>query len=172
MFRLSKFQQPLLKHYKDNPDFVVPQAKMQLIIKEVESGLEDISISRSSSRVPWGISVPTDSSQTIYVWLDALLSYLTMTGYPSASKLSPGGLWPPDLQVIGKDVTRFHAIYWPAFLMAVESPIPKQILVHERWTMNREKMSKALGNVVDPFHAIGRFGVDAMRFFYDTQRAI
>ena len=164
-FRLSKFQEALLKHYKYNPDFIVPKLKMDLIAKEVENGLEDFSISRSSTQLSWGIPVPADSSQTIYVWLDALLSYLTMTGYPSASNFSPGGLWPPDWQIIGKDIVRFHAIYWPALLMAVGAPVPRQIVVHEHWTMMGEKMSKSLGNLVDPFHAIERFGVDAMRFF-------
>ena len=164
-FKLSDFQKPLLKHYKDNPHFISPKERMNFIVNEVESGLTDLSISRPSSRLTWGIPVPNDPSQTVYVWLDALLNYLTMTGYPNASPERTNPLWPPNVQVIGKDIIRFHTIYWPAFLMAVDLPLPKKFLCHAHWTMNREKMSKSLGNVVDPFLAIQRFGLETIRFF-------
>ena len=111
------------------------------------------------------VRVPNDDSQTIYVWLDALINYLTMTGYPFASQEHQTALWPPNCQVIGKDIIRFHTIYWPAFLMALGLPLPKQFLSHAHWTMNRAKMSKSTGNVVNPFFAIDRFGVDIIRFY-------
>lgn len=164
-FRLSEFQDRLLQHYRENPEFIVPSPRMNFITKEVQSGLQDLSISRPSSRLSWGIAVPGDPSQTIYVWLDALLNYLTMTGYPFASEEQTNSLWPPNCQVIGKDIIRFHTIYWPAFLMAVGLPLPKQFLCHGHWTINHEKMSKSLGNVVDPFWAMERFGVDVIRFY-------
>lgn len=138
---------------------------MNEMIGEVENGLTDLSISRPATRLTWGIKVPDDPSQTIYVWLDALINYLTMTGYPFATGAASDALWPPECQVIGKDIIRFHCIYWPAFLMALRLPLPKQFLSHAHWTMNRAKMSKSEGNVVNPFFAINRFGVDVMRYY-------
>jgi len=164
-FRLSVFKDKLLQHYHDHPEFIVPRTRMNFIVKEVESGLSDLSISRPSSRLTWGIPVPGDDSQTIYVWLDALINYITMAGYPFASKEAAEALWPPDCQVIGKDIVRFHCIYWPAFLMALDLPVTKQFLTHAHWTMNREKMSKSVGNVVNPFYAMDRFGVDVIRYY-------
>ena len=164
-FRLSDFRDKLLKHYEDNPDFIVPQQRMNFIKSEVERGLSDLSVSRPSSRLQWGIRVPGDDSQTIYVWLDALINYITMAGYPFVSKHPNEAIWPPECQVIGKDIIRFHCIYWPAFLMALDLPIAKQFLSHAHWTMNQEKMSKSLGNVVNPFHAMDRFGVDVVRYY-------
>ena len=164
-FRLSAFRDRLLEHYRGNPTFIVPRQRMNFIVKEVEGGLQDLSISRPASRLNWGIRVPGDESQTIYVWLDALINYLTMTGYPYANTGNPEWTWPPNCQVIGKDIIRFHTIYWPAFLMALNLPVPKQFLSHAHWTMNSEKMSKSAGNGVNPFFAMDRYGVDSIRFF-------
>jgi len=164
-FKLSSFRDRLLDHYRSNPDFIVPSTRMNEIISEVEDGLTDLSISRPASRLTWGIQVPDDPSQTIYVWLDALINYLTMAGYPFATAAESTKMWPPECQVIGKDIIRFHCIYWPAFLMALNIPLPNQFLSHAHWTMNRAKMSKSEGNVVNPFFAINRFGVDVMRYY-------
>lgn len=164
-FRLSHFRDRLLHHYEQNPKFVMPTARMNYIIQEVKTGLADLSVSRPSGRLGWGIPVPNDDSQTIYVWLDALVNYLTHAGYPFADGKGVGTEWPPDVQVIGKDILKFHCIYWPAFLMALDLPLPKHILTHAHWTMNRSKMSKSAGNVVNPFFAIDRFEVDTMRFY-------
>lgn len=164
-FRLSQFKDRLLQHYKDHPDFIVPASRMNFIIKEVETSLEDLSISRPVTRLQWGIPVPDDESQTIYVWLDALINYLTYAGYPFVPGSEKASLWPPNCQVIGKDIIKFHCIYWPAFLMALDIPLPKQFLTHAFWTMNHEKMSKSTGNVVNPFFAMDRFGTDPMRYY-------
>jgi methionyl-tRNA synthetase len=164
-FRLSAFKDRLLEHYEKHPFFVIPTNRMNHVIQEVKTGLEDLSISRPTERLTWGIRVPNDDSQTIYVWLDALVNYLTQAGYPFADGKGEGSIWPPNVQVIGKDITKFHCIYWPAFLMAVNLPLPKQILTHAHWTMSHAKMSKSAGNVVNPFFAIDRFEVDTMRFY-------
>lgn len=163
-FRLSAFKDRLLEHYEQHPDFVVPVQRMRAIKKEVADGLQDLSVSRPTSRLHWGIRVPDDESQTIYVWLDALINYITATGYPHGE----GGkhkLWPPNVQVIGKDIVRFHCIYWPAFLMALDIPLPRGFLTHAHWTMGSTKMSKSLGNGVNPFLAIERYGLDTIRYF-------
>ncbi|RDW93849.1 methionine--tRNA ligase MSM1 [Aspergillus mulundensis] len=163
-FRLSAFTDRLLKLYQTT-DFIQPTQYNELVVKSVSSGLSDLSISRPVERLTWGIPVPNDNSQTIYVWLDALVNYLTKAGYPfppgEGSRLG----WPADVHVVGKDIVRFHCVYWPAFLMALDLPLPRNVLVHGHWTMNKEKMSKSTGNVVNPFFAIDRFGVDIMRFF-------
>jgi methionyl-tRNA synthetase len=164
-FKLSEFRDRLLKHYEENPEWVMPAARMNHVIQEVKTNLQDLSISRPSERLTWGIRVPNDESQTIYVWLDALINYLTKAGYPFAEGKGEGTEWPPNVQVVGKDITKFHCIYWPAFLMALNLPLPRQILTHAHWTMNRAKMSKSAGNVVNPFFAIDRFEVDTMRYY-------
>ncbi len=164
-FKLSAFKEQLLDFYKANPDFVVPASRMDDVVKWVSAGLEDLSISRPVDRLTWGIRVPDDESQTIYVWLDALINYITKAGYPWAPGKQTAGGWPADVQVIGKDIVRFHCIYWPAFLMALNLQPPKQILTHAHWTLNRAKMAKSTGNVVNPFFAIDRFGVDVMRYY-------
>ncbi|KAL4774365.1 tRNA synthetases class I (M)-domain-containing protein [Aspergillus nidulans var. acristatus] len=162
-FRLSAFRDRLLELYKT--DFITPTHYNEQVVKSVSSGLSDLSISRPVERLTWGIPVPNDNTQTIYVWLDALVNYLTKAGYPfppgEGSRLG----WPADVHVVGKDIVRFHCVYWPAFLMALDLPLPRNVLVHAHWTMNREKMSKSTGNVVNPFFAIDRFGMDTMRFF-------
>lgn len=167
-FRLSAFKDRLLEFYADNPKFVVPVTRMKDVVNWVSEGLEDLSISRPVERLTWGIPVPGDDTQTIYVWLDALVNYITKAGYPwtpGSEHLSTQQGWPADVQVIGKDIVRFHCIYWPAFLLALDIPPPKQILTHAHWTMNHQKMAKSTGNVVNPFFAIDRFGLDTMRYY-------
>jgi methionyl-tRNA synthetase len=164
-FRLSAFKDRLLEFYQANPDFVVPATRMKDVVTQVSEGLSDLSVSRPVERLSWGIRVPDDETQTIYVWLDALINYITKAGYPWTPGKETEFGWPADVQVVGKDIVRFHCIYWPAFLMALDIPPPKQILTHAHWTLGRQKMSKSTGNVVDPFFAIERFGVDVMRFY-------
>ncbi|CAA9962315.1 hypothetical protein CFE70_005729 [Pyrenophora teres f. teres 0-1] len=164
-FRLSAFRDKLLEFYKNNPEWIVPETRMNDVVQAVESGLEDLSISRPYDRLTWGIRVPGDDSQTIYVWLDALMNYATKAGYPWTPGREQEGGWPADCHVIGKDIVRFHCIYWPAFLMALGLPLPKKILTHAHWTLGGSKMSKSTGKVVDPFLAIDRFGSDVMRFY-------
>jgi methionyl-tRNA synthetase len=122
--------------------------------------MDDLSISRISDRVQWGIDVPNDSSHKIYVWLDALVNYLTVAGYPNHENV-----WPATLHIIGKDILKFHCIYWPAFLMAADLPLPKRVLIHGHWLIDRQKMSKSSGNGVDPYDLMKKFGVDPIRYF-------
>ncbi|KAH8598116.1 tRNA synthetases class I (M)-domain-containing protein [Bisporella sp. PMI_857] len=164
-FRLSELKEKLLQYYRSHPDFIVPSTRMNDVVRWVSEGLEDLSISRPIERLSWGVRVPGDDSQTIYVWLDALVNYITKAGYPWAPGSERSLGWPADVQIIGKDIVRFHCIYWPAFLMALDIDPPKQILTHAHWTMGHQKMSKSIGNVVNPFFAIDRFGVDVMRFY-------
>nr|POE48392.1 putative methionine--trna ligase, mitochondrial [Quercus suber] len=164
-FRLSAFRQKLLDFYQQNPDFIVPRSRMNEVVQQVTASLEDLSISRPVDRLQWGIRVPTDDSQTIYVWLDALLNYATAAGYPFTPGVEMSGGWPADVHVIGKDIVRFHCIYWPAFLMALDLPLPRQILTHAHWTLGKQKMAKSTGNVVNPFFALERFGTDVMRWY-------
>jgi methionyl-tRNA synthetase len=138
---------------------------MNDVVTWVSEGLEDLSISRPHERLSWGIRVPDDESQTIYVWLDALINYITKAGYPWAPGKESSLGWPANVQVIGKDIVRFHCVYWPAFLMAVDIKPPKQILTHAHWTLGHQKMAKSTGNVVNPFFAIDRFGIDVMRYY-------
>ncbi|KAK3499288.1 putative METHIONYL-TRNA SYNTHETASE, mitochondrial [Neurospora hispaniola] len=165
-FRMTALKDQLLEFYKNNPDWIVPQTRMNQVVDWVTNNLEDLSISRPVSRLSWGIRVPDDETQTIYVWVDALINYITMAGYPY---WPPGrehlGGWPVDVHVIGKDILRFHCIYWPALLLALDLPLPKRILSHAHWTMEKKKMSKSIGNVVNPFYAMERFGIDTMRFY-------
>ncbi|KAI1328839.1 tRNA synthetases class I (M)-domain-containing protein [Xylariaceae sp. FL0255] len=170
-FRLTAFRRQLLDFYRDNEKWLVPHTRFEEITKWVENHLEDLSISRPANRLSWGIPVPGDDTQTIYVWLDALVNYMTITGYPNWEKGgswiddSVNSAWPADLHVVGKDITRFHCVYWPAFLMALNIPLPKQVLSHGHWLMGKRKMSKSIGNVVNPFFALERWGVDTMRYF-------
>ncbi|KAF3924739.1 hypothetical protein AA313_de0208798 [Arthrobotrys entomopaga] len=170
-FKLSAMAPKLLEFYHANPTWLLPSQRYDLLKAEVNRGLEDLSISRPRERLNWGIPVPGDDSQTIYVWLDALINYITFSGYPwipgttDPFDKEKTAVWPADLQIIGKDIIRFHCIYWPAFLLAIGAPLPKKILSHAHWTMSKRKMSKSDGNVVDPFHAMDRWGVDTMRFY-------
>ena len=162
-FKLSAWQERLLAYYRDNPDFIVPEKYRNEIVAFVERGLTDLSISRSTFN--WGVPVPGDDRHVMYVWVDALTNYITATGFPDAdAERAP--FWPADAHVIGKDITRFHAIYWPAFLMSAGLPVPRQIVVHGFLFNRGEKMSKSVGNVIDPFTMAEHYGVDQMRYFF------
>jgi methionyl-tRNA synthetase len=162
LFRLSRWQDALLQHYAENPDFVGPPAKRNEMLRFIEGGLTDLSVSRTS--FSWGIPVPDDAGHVVYVWLDALVNYITALGYPDEST-AKFRHWPADLHVVGKDILRFHAIYWPAFLMAAGLPVPKRIFSHGWWTADGQKMSKSLGNVIDPVALVETYGLDPVRFF-------
>jgi len=161
-FKMSKYQDALLKFYDENPDFLQPAARRNEIISFVKGGLKDLSISRTSFK--WGIPVPGDERHVIYVWFDALTNYLTAAGFPD-NKERFNKYWPADLHIIGKDILRFHAVYWPTFLMSAKLPLPKKVFGHGWWTVEGEKMSKSKGNVVDPYKMVDEFGADAFRYF-------
>ncbi len=161
-FRLSAYRDRLLAHFRDHPEFVTPEKYLNEIIAFVERGLNDLSISRST--FDWGIPVPGDPKHVMYVWVDALTNYLTGTGFPDPEAPSRA-FWPADAHVIGKDITRFHAIYWPAFLMSAGLPLPKQVVVHGFLFNRGEKMSKSVGNVIDPFELAALYGTDQLRYF-------
>lgn len=171
-FKLSHFQDKLIAFLESNPDFVIPKSKYNELLRELkEHKLEDLSVSRPSSRLTWGIGVPNDASQKIYVWFDALLNYATACGFPQEFPMKDGrfqqsvsNMWPAT-HVIGKDIVRFHCIYWPIFLMAAGIEVPKQVVVHSHWLCDGFKMSKSLGNVVDPIDTLEYYGEDALRFF-------
>ncbi len=161
-FRLSKYRDALLKHYEKNPQFICPQIRHNEIINVVKEGLQDISVSRSS--VGWGIPVPGDTAQVVYVWFDALINYLTGAGFPE-QKASSAGRWPADVHVIGKDITRFHCIIWPAMLMSAGLPLPKKVFGHGFVYIKGAKMSKTEGRSVDPVDAAQKYGPDALRYY-------
>ena len=161
-FRLSKYQQPLLDFYAANPSFIQPDARRNEMIAFVSGGLSDLSVSRTS--FDWGVKVPGSDGHVMYVWVDALTNYLTGIGYPDLD--GPlGKYWPADLHLIGKDIVRFHTIYWPAFLMSANIELPKQVFGHGFLLNRGEKMSKSVGNVTDPIELADRFGVDPLRYF-------
>jgi methionyl-tRNA synthetase len=162
-FRLSDYAKPLLQHYASHPEFIVPEQYRNEIVSFVERGLLDLSISRTT--FDWGIPVPGDEKHVMYVWVDALTNYITATGFPDVSQ-PRAKFWPASAHVIGKDITRFHAIYWPAFLMSAGLPIPKQIVVHGFLFNRGEKMSKSTGNIVSPSDLVERYGVDPVRYFF------
>ena len=162
-FALSKFQDKLLDFYKEFPGFVEPESRLNEVISFVKSGLLDLSISRTSFK--WGIQIPEDSNHVMYVWLDALTNYISALGYSTENDSLYKQFWPADLHIVGKDILRFHAIYWPAFLMAAGLPLPKKVVAHGWWTIEGEKMSKSLGNVIDPKQLVDEFGVDQTRYF-------
>jgi methionyl-tRNA synthetase len=161
-FALSKWQEPLLEFYKHNSDFVKPDYRFNEVISFVKSGLRDLAVSRSG--ITWGIPVPGDQKHVIYVWLDALTSYLSAIDFFDKS-LESSAYWPANAHVVGKDILRFHAVYWPAFLMALNIPLPKHIVAHGWWTNDGQKISKSLGNVIDPGELIASFGVEYLRYF-------
>jgi len=163
-FRLSRYQDRLLQHYETNPNFICPEARRNEVIKFVQGGLMDLSVSRS--KFHWGIPVPDDPSHVLYVWLDALASYLTGVELLNADAGGLADFWPANLHVIGKDITRFHAVYWPAFLMSAGLPVPKQIFAHGFILSDGAKMSKSLGNVIDPMDLASTYGIDQTRFFF------
>ena len=159
-FKLSAFQKPLLDFYKKNPAFIQPETRKNEIVSFVESGLKDLSITRTTVR--WGIPVPGEEPHVFYVWFDALTAYLTAVGGPEYEKR---GMWPADLHLVGKDIIRFHSVYWPAFLMAAMLPLPKQVWAHGWFLMDASKMSKSKGNVVLPRPIANMLGMDALRYF-------
>jgi len=161
-FRLSAYQHKLLDHYEANPHFIQPDSRRNEVLRFVEGGLSDLSISRTS--FDWGVPAPGKPGHVMYVWLDALTNYITGLGYPDDTELFQR-YWPADVHLIGKDVVRFHAVYWPAFLMSAGIALPRQVYGHGFLLSSGEKMSKSVGNVVDPFALADRFGVDALRYF-------
>ncbi|MDI6785301.1 MAG: methionine--tRNA ligase [bacterium] len=163
-FKMSKYEDRLLKHIEDNPTFIQPETKKNEIINIIKSGLKDLSITRTSFE--WGVRVPLnkDSHHVIYVWFDALLNYITGIGYFSDEE-NFKKYWPTDVHIIGKDILKFHAIIWPTILMAADIELPKKIFAHGWWTVDGKKMSKSLGNVVDPYQVINKVGVDVYRYF-------
>ncbi|QOG20526.1 MULTISPECIES: methionine--tRNA ligase [Bradyrhizobium] len=162
-FRLSAYQDKLLKLYTDNPDFIGPDARRNEVMSFVRSGLRDLSISRTT--FDWGVKVPGDEEHVMYVWVDALTNYITGVGFPDESDKN-WRYWPADVHIIGKDIIRFHAVYWPAFLMSAGIPVQKRVYAHGFLFNRGEKMSKSVGNVVDPFNLADQYGVDQMRYFF------
>jgi methionyl-tRNA synthetase len=172
-FRLSAYQDRLLKFYDEHPNFITPKERLNEVVSFVKSGLKDLSISRKT--VKWGIPFPDDPEHTVYVWGDALNNYISAVGYgqdDAKSKEKFERLWPADLHIIGKDIVRFHAVYWPAFLMAAELPLPKKILVHGFILMGEEKMSKSLGNIVDPKNLADLYGTEQVKYYLIRQMAV
>jgi len=163
-FKLSEYEDKLLEYFKENPDFIGPESRKNEVVSFVKGGLRDLSISRTSFK--WGVPVPDDDDHVMYVWMDALTNYISALGYPNKDAGTDfDKFWPASLHVVGKDILRFHTVYWPAFLMAAEIPLPKRIFAHGWWTKDGEKISKSLGNVIDPIDLVERFGVDQTRFF-------
>ncbi len=161
-FRLSKYQEPLLALYRDHPSFIQPESRRNEVLRFVEGGLRDLSVSRTS--FDWGVKVPGHENHVMYVWVDALTNYLTGLGYPDKTP-DMAKFWPADLHLIGKDIVRFHTVYWPAFLMSAGLPLPKQVFGHGFLLNKGVKESKSLGNVTDPMTLADQFGVDALRYF-------
>jgi len=159
-FRLSAFQDRLIEHINANPDFIGPDSRRNEVLRFVESGLNDLSVSRTT--FSWGIPVPGDEKHVIYVWIDALSNYITALGFPDQKMHE---YWPADLHLIGKDILRFHAVYWPCMLMAAELPLPKRVFAHGWWTVEGKKMSKSLGNALRPADLLEQYDADVIRYF-------
>ncbi|MDR3451108.1 MAG: methionine--tRNA ligase [Alphaproteobacteria bacterium] len=162
-FKLSAWGDRLLKFYDDNPDFILPHTRRNEVTSFVKSGMRDLSVSRTA--ITWGVPVPNEPKHVMYVWLDALTNYLTAIGYPDTNAGSFKKYWPADLHMVGKDILRFHAVYWPAFLMAAGLEVPKRVFAHGWWTNEGQKISKSLGNVIDPYELITTYGLDPTRYF-------
>ena len=162
-FRLSKWEKPLLEFYEKNPDFISPASRKNEVISFVKSGLKDLSVSRKS--FSWGIKVPNDDDHVIYVWLDALTNYISALNYPNKDDELYKKFWPASVHLIGKDILRFHAIYWPAFLLAAKITPPKKVYGHGWILSNEEKMSKSKGNILDPLEIIKQYGLDPLRYY-------
>ncbi len=162
-FRMSKYQDALLKHIEDNPDFIQPRTRRNEILSFIKEGLRDLSISRTTFN--WGIPVPGNAKHVIYVWFDALTNYISALGFPDDEEGNFGSFWPCNVHVIGKDILRFHTVYWPTFLLAAGIPLPKKVFAHGWWTVEGQKMSKSLRNVVEPNMLVDKYGVDAIRYF-------
>jgi methionyl-tRNA synthetase len=163
-FRLSAYQKKLLAFYDAHPDFILPETRRNEVVSFVRAGLQDLSVSRTS--LSWGVPVPDAPGHVMYVWVDALTNYITGVGYPDEKSATFRRFWPADLHVIGKDIVRFHAVYWPAFLMSAGIALPKRVHGHGFLFNRGEKMSKSVGNVVDPFALADAYGVDALRYFF------
>ncbi|MCC6719524.1 MAG: methionine--tRNA ligase [Acetobacteraceae bacterium] len=161
-FRLSAWQDRLLAFYDANPDFILPATRRNEVTSFVKSGLRDLSVSRTSFK--WGIPVPGDPDHVMYVWLDALANYITAAGFPDEAD-PKWDFWPADVHMVGKDILRFHAVYWPAFLLAAGIAAPRRVFAHGWWTVAGEKMSKSLGNVLDPQELADTYGLDSLRYF-------
>src|SRR6516165_7109713 len=162
-FRLSTYQQKLLDLYAEHPDYVLPKERLNEVASFVKGGLQDLSISRTT--FDWGVKVPTNPKHVMYVWVDALTNYITAVGYPDVDSPKFRRYWPADLHVIGKDIVRFHAVYWPAFLLSAGVEVPRRIFSHGFLFNRGEKMSKSVGNVIDPFALVDAYGVDQLRYF-------
>jgi len=162
-FRLSAWEDRLLAFYQANPDFILPKSRRNEVLSFVKGGLQDLSVSRTTFK--WGVPVPGDDEHIMYVWLDALTNYITATGYPDTDSDGYKKYWPADLHMVGKDILRFHAVYWPAFLMAAGLDTPKRIYAHGWWTNEGQKISKSLGNVIDPIELVNKYGLDQVRYF-------
>ena len=162
-FRLSKWEKPLLDFYQKNPDFILPETRKNEVISFVKSGLKDLSVSRKS--FSWGIKVPNDDQHVIYVWLDALTNYISALDYPNVNSDLFKKFWPASVHLIGKDILRFHAVYWPAFLLAAKIELPLKVYGHGWILSNDEKMSKSKGNILDPLEIIDRYGLDPLRYY-------
>jgi methionyl-tRNA synthetase len=161
-FRLSRYRDRLLRYYGENPKFIRPESRRNEVVAFVSGGLNDLSVSRTS--LSWGIPVPDAPGHVIYVWYDALTNYITGLGYPRPTP-EFATYWPADIHMVGKDILRFHAVYWPAFLMSAGIAPPRGVFAHGWWTVEGQKMSKSLGNVVDPYDMVRRYGADAFRYF-------
>jgi methionyl-tRNA synthetase len=162
-FKLSEWGSRLLKFYEQNPRFLAPDSRRNEVISFVKSGLRDLSVSRTT--FDWGVPVPDDPAHVMYVWLDALTNYITAVGFPDENAPSYKKFWPADLHMVGKDILRFHTIYWPAFLMAAGLEPPRRVFAHGWWTNEGQKMSKSLGNALEPHAMIARYGLDQVRYF-------
>ena len=167
-FRLSRYQEPLLKHYREHPGFVFPETRRNEVVAFVEAGLKDLSVSRSS--FSWGIPFPGDARHVLYVWFDALSNYITALGY-GADRALYDTFWPCNVHLVGKDILRFHAVYWPAFLLSAGEPLPEKIVAHGWWLRDAAKISKSRGGVVDPLPLVRDFGVDPLRYFLMREMA-
>ena len=162
-FKLSAWQEKLIKFYEDNPKFILPESRKNEVVEFVKRGLKDLSVSRTS--FSWGIPVPENSKHVIYVWLDALTNYLSALDFPDTKNKKYKKFWPATIHVIGKDILRFHAVYWPAFLMAANVPLPKRVYGHGWILSDEKKMSKSLGNILDPLEIIDKYGIDQLRYY-------
>jgi len=162
-FKLSAWQDKLIEFYEDNKKFILPESRRNEVMQFVKKGLKDLSISRTS--FSWGIPVPKNNKHVIYVWLDALTNYISALDYPDTASIKYKSFWPADVHIIGKDILRFHAIFWPAFLMASKLPLPKRVFGHGWILSDDKKMSKSLGNILDPIEIIDKYGIDQLRYY-------
>ena len=162
-FKLSAWSKSLLEFYKKNPNFILPESRKNEVVKFVEKGLKDLSISRTS--FTWGIPVPKNEKHIIYVWLDALTNYISALNFPNTEDKKFKEFWPADVHIIGKDILRFHAVFWPAFLLAAKLPLPNRVFGHGWILSDDKKMSKSLGNILDPLEIINKYGIDQLRYY-------